>query len=304
MVSVFTVYMAMETFGAFGAETASSTALFVVAALLVVRSVAQLVGGLRGRPVPAGGYVWIGLVGAGVSALALAIHLEGTLFRANEWYTGPYGGHRFDYRFSWPVLYAAFLAAYLLFVWPVLLRRFRTARKSAPTSPTGESCRYRARLAALGWLLLIAGVLQLAFVILTQIDSKRGAGLVLGWASYSSSPTGTQFGSRSAWLQLLVIVPQLWTAVELLGASRRRRAAATIFAACASLATILAIWDDLTHLMRLIGTSIDHPTVLLAYLHVAFPLIVPIAALVFIQHGLRREASRQADRKPELGQVG
>jgi hypothetical protein len=112
--------------------------------------------------------------------------------------------------------------------------------------------------------------------------------IATNWASQESEIVDPVTGPRSPWVQLLVAAPQLWVGLELLGATVRRRAAATAYAACATVAMIASIWADLECVMRLFGSNSFSYLPMAIFFQVAFLLIVPIATLVFVQHNLRR----------------
>ena len=133
--------------------------------------------------------------------------------------------------------------------------------------------------------------------MLGLIAGAEGMHIAWNWAQFSEYLVGAADPApRSGWLALLVAIPRIWTALEILGNTGRRKAAATAFAACGSLALVLSNWGDLHYLGRLIGVGLPHPSVLLTHLQFAFPLVVPIATLVFVQHHLREEGARPTAR--------
>lgn len=292
MVALFVAYAGSERY--WGDSPMGSNALVVIGVLLLVRAVVQLRSGLRvaGRATGASGplatvrYVTVALVTSAFIGVGLVVHLSGVLRVDPVWMDG---GHRFAQQFSSSVA-AHLLAAYMVVVWPLLLQRFVEARKTA-TSSVAERSRPGSSLAALGWFLLAAGALQAAFGLLGLIADTTGMYIAWDWGNHSVYLVNS--APRSGLLQLLVAIPQIWTAVELLGATRRRRTAATAFAACGCLAMVVSGLDELHYLMRLIGAGFGSPSALVAYLQFAFPLLVPIATLVFVQHHLRRETPSQ-----------
>jgi hypothetical protein len=309
MVGLFAVYSAIETFGGYryfasGSSwptTIGSTAVVVIAVLLLVRAVVQLGTGFRVAGRPAGPdealatriYVRVGLIASVLAGVALVVHLSGVLQPSHQWYSG----HRwtFEHRFDSSSLADHALIAYLLVLWPLLLLRFLKARKTEPatrvtTDPSGAS------LAALGWFLLAVGALQIALAVLALVAPSRDTSLAWHWANQID--VSIAVGARSPWLHLLVATPQLWTAFELLGGTTRRRAAATAYAACATLATVLSIWGDLSSIMRIINAGLGYPTILAMYFQAAFPLLIPIVTLVFVQHHLRKARPVQTVTQP------
>jgi hypothetical protein len=188
------------------------------------------------------------------------------------------------------------LVAYLLFLWPILLRRFLLARTDVATS-IAATRRPAASLAALGWFLLGVAAVQLALAAVALVAGSHGTWLAWYWAQqYLDGPIHAV--ARSPWVQILMAVPQVWVALELLGGTRRRKTAATAFAVVATLATVYSIWGDLQYIMRLIGVGLRYPTILAAYFQVAFPLLVPIVTLVFVQHHLRKAGPVQTVTEP------
>lgn len=294
MAALFVIYASMESWSSYF-MTVSPKAVGAIGVLLLVRSLTQLGSGFRvaGRaaeadvPLATTRYVQVGLIASVLAGAVVVIHLTGSV-HVSRWYSGRY----FENTFAWQALATHAMVAYLIVLWPVLLCRFVRAHMAAPTSSTIDAGQPRAALAALGWLLLAAGGVQVALALVAAIPATRGTEIAWDWVRHYDFSTGTT--ARSAWVQLLVAIPQIWTAIELLGATRRRRAAATAYAGCASLAIALSIWGDVNYLIRLISGGLSDPSVLLAYLQFAFPLIVPIATLVFVQHHLRRGGSSHA----------
>jgi hypothetical protein len=161
LVALFAVYSSVERFGAWdsiatGSTVSGSIAMVVICSLFLVRAIVQLGAGLfsAGRAADSGrtrsmaAYVMVGLVASGLAAAALSILLRGSLWTL-EWYRRQ-GWMRTD-SFSWDVILPYGLVAYLIALWPVLLRRFVVARKTASTTPAGEARRAGAALGALGW---------------------------------------------------------------------------------------------------------------------------------------------------------
>ncbi|HKE13973.1 MAG TPA: hypothetical protein VKB80_03835, partial [Kofleriaceae bacterium] len=302
MVALFAVYSSIERFGGPEHAAMGSTAVAVICGLFLVRAVVQLVAGFRGagrgdderRTRAVAVYVVVGLVASALAGAAIAMHLSGDVVSTREWYEryGTYRDWRFGYRvfnyyFSSTAVAEHLLLAYVIAVWPVLLHEFVRTRKTSTTAPPVEARRAGAALGALGWFLLATAALQIALALLSVIGGSNGMWMVKSWASQSSDVVDQLTGARSAWLQLLVSVPQLWVALELLGATPRRRAAATAYAACATIGIVASIWADLECLMRVISAGLGS-TSMVIFFQVAFPLIVPIATLVFVQHNLRR----------------
>jgi len=291
MVALFAVYASIEEPDRYASWTITAIGL-----LLLVRAFAQLISGLRvaGR-VPGeserlatAGYVRVGLIASILAGAALLIHLSGSLVTSAYEYDG-YRGRHFAHHFHSSSLARHALIAYLIVLWPVLLRQFVKTRQAMTTTSAVVSRRPDAALGALGWCLLAVGALQLVLVLLGLFAGPNGPSIVWDWASHYD--LAAEGGARPAWIQILVIITQIWTALELLGGTTRRRAAATAYAACASLAIILSIQGDMAFLMRTIGAGVQSPASLLTCFQIAFPLVVPIASLVFVQHHLRRETS-------------
>ncbi len=294
MAALFVIYSAIESWSSYFMSIAPK-AVGAIGLLLLVRSFTQLRSGLRlaGRaagtdaPLATIRYVQVGLIASVLAGAVIVIHAAGAVhISRDDWYP--------QNIFSWPALATHAMVAYLIVLWPLLLRRFVQAHESAPKASSIGAAQPRAALAALGWFLLAAGGIQIALALLALVPSTRVTPIAWDWVRHYDISTGTT--ARSGWIQLLVTFPQIWTALELLGTTRRRRAAATAYAGAASLAIALSIWGDMNYLLRLIGGGLDSPSVLIAHLQFAFPLVVPIATLVFVQHHLRRESAPPTER--------
>jgi len=291
MISLFALYAAIDSYQQLGLRP---VLLIVIASLLCLRAAALLRVGFRGahragepdESMATSFYVKVGLVTGGLAWMAILLHVNATLRPSGN----PYA--MFDY----VELGRDAMAGYLLFLWPLLLRRLARSRQGMPPA-TSPSPRSLASLRALGWLLLATGSLQAAFAVVSLvIGESRVAGL---WGFLLQFQLFPGAGSRSPWLQLVVAAPQLWVAIELLHDTPRRRAAATVYAAGASVATALCIGTDMGYLIRIIAAGLPAASALVVYLPVAFPLLVPIATLVFVQHHLRRPAEIEPARGGE-----
>jgi hypothetical protein len=283
LVALFALYAAIEGYTIW--SWPASRLSIAVAALLCFRSVVHTRVGLRlaGRevgssePMNVASYVKAGLVTAALSWIAILVMLGG-LFSPPQGGLPPLEHLR---------LASAGLAVYLLFVWPLLVHRLARARADA-AEPVTTATRSSSGLPALGWLLLAAGAVQVGVAGLWFLLGEDR--LIWTMRSFVEPMSGDGV-SRGPWLQLLIAVPQIWVALELLRGSARRRRAATVYAACASVATVVSIQADQHLLMKAIALGLPDPTGLAVYLPVAFWLLVPVATLVFVQAQLRREGA-------------
>ena len=258
----------------------SVTAFLCLRSVVHTRVGVRLAGDTGSRaPLDVSSYVKVGLITAALSWLAIVVLMYGLLDRAWSYY--PTEVHLDP---AWKGF-----TVYLLFLWPLLLRGMARARAEADQSTSKKPSSSGAGLLALGWLLLGAAAVQIGLAGLSlHLGPDRMTELSM-WLLKAPIQDGPI--SRGVWMQLLVAVPQVWVALELLRASPRRRRAATLYAACASIATVVSIQADMELLMRAIGKGLSDATALVVFLPVAFWLLVPIATLVYVQQQLRREGA-------------
>lgn len=282
-VSLFALYAALDSAPVW---SLSSSLLVALTGLLCVRSLVHIRVGFRlaGRGTGSNpswdwsSYVKVGLVTSALAWGLILVLLSLLLRRPPSGY--PSSGFR--------ELTEGGMVVYLLFLWPLLLRRLERTRAAAQVAERRprESA---GGLAALAWLLLAGGAVQVGLVLASALLGEVGA--TSFWARLIEAQVGGFRVPRGPGLQLLIALPQIWVAIELLRGSPLRGASATLYAACASIATVISIQDDMRYLMRAIANGLSQPKMLLGYLPIGFALLVPIAALVFVQHHLRREGA-------------
>jgi hypothetical protein len=276
LAALFMVHAAFQTEG-----SAWTLALVGVCALLVVRSIVHAMTGMRGlRGVKAAGaieaagrYVDFGVLSSmlGGGAILLVLAIEGPS----------------EYHF--PLAGTAALV-YLLFSWPLILRRFHRRRcfRALRDGTQGMGSRRApdAGMTAIGWLLLATGIVQVGVMLASVVPLPRfdAYTFVHGWIHGldGRSLAVPDWPARSPGWTLVTCALQLWAAVELIRMTARHRLAVTTYAGVSLAITIFTVGPQADALMRVISSGLSRPSVAGGLIQIAFWLIVPVAAMVLV----------------------
>ena len=280
LAALFMVHASFQTEG-----SAWTLVLVGVSALLFARSTLHTVAGIQGlRGVDAAGgieaaarYVKFGLVAAVLAGAAILI-----VFAVEK-----HSGYS-DYHF--PIAGTATIL-YVLFCWPLILRRFHRRRHFPALRDGTEGFGSRrapdAGLTAIGWLLLATAMAQVGLVAawLVRLPQLGPYHQVSDWllGLNGGDLAGHGWPGRSCWWILASCAVQLWAAIELIRMSHRHRMAVTIYAAATLAITIRLLWPQVDPLMRVISSGLSDPSVAGGLVQVAFWLGVPVATLILVR---------------------
>jgi hypothetical protein len=304
LTALLAVYAAVEhepsTYDPFGTarepEVLAKLVLVGVCALLMARSILQVVAGIVGASGNSdaadralGRYVRFGLMSSLVVAAAILLV---TLIDFNGYETLSVWRHR-----GAEVLFGV---APLL-AWPLILRHF-FRRQSAPAAvgPSGtEEDASDAKLTSLGWLLLAAGVLQLcatAFRLVPLSESWHP-----WWAFYVDSGdlvTWSVHNPRPPLWSVATGAVQIWAAIEIICMTDRRRLAAVIYLGLSTAVTLWFLIPQLDHLGTLIGRGLPSVTAIGEIFQVSFWLVAPVFTMILVNRGAQNRAASRAPCPP------
>ncbi len=250
-------------------------ALSHVCVLLIARSVLQTIAGVRGMGGDDAGF-----------HRAHARYVSFGIFSAVLVGGALYLGYLVERGLAYPhvALEDIWTAGMLLLCWPLVLmatwRPRPVKRGDSPVrTPDGG-------LVALGWLLLVLGVLQLALAVGDSLLVTSGYSLWESWPPDLGDENRFYLGyiasgPRWPWWVVGISLAQLWAAVELIRASPRQRLAATIYGALSAIITLYLIWPQLDLLSTAIGNSIGGLRLMVARMfEFAFWLAVPLVTMI------------------------
>jgi hypothetical protein len=179
---------------------------------------------------------------------------------------------------------------YLLFSWPLILRRFHRRRcfRALRDGTQGMGSRRApdAGMTAIGWLLLATGIVQVGVMLASVVPLPRfdAYTFVHGWIHGldGRSLAVPDWPARSPGWTLVTCALQLWAAVELIRMTARHRLAVTTYAGVSLAITIFTVGPQADALMRVISSGLSRPSVAGGLIQIAFWLIVPVAAMVLV----------------------
>jgi hypothetical protein len=249
------------------------TVRFLIAyacALLMARSILQAIAGVRGMSAAddqrtqraMARYIRFGLLSSVLVGAALLVA------QLVEQQAGDYWNAQLRGIDGWTM----FL---LLLCWPLVLRPAVAARSSPDRAPdTG--------LASLGWLLLAAGVFQLALAVPSILRPEDAFTMAGDWPRFLDGyELGFVMGDIGWPWWVAAITPfQLWAAIELIHATRRQRLAATLFGGLSSAITLYLFWPHMVRLSETLEHAMSLHLRAVCLYQTAFWLVVPLMTLI------------------------
>jgi hypothetical protein len=199
----------------------------------------------------------------------------------------------------------------LLLAWPAILRRFYAERNFSVLLAGEQAPRFRrapdAGLTALGWFLLALGALELSNALpAALLGTEEAAAALLGGGESGDSP----LIAHSRWWMVGVASLQLWAAIELIRMTDRFRLAASLYAVVAIAITGYQCWAYFGALDAILETSAgvgpDFAIRLSIVGHAAFGLVVAAAAFLLANRVATPEAvahTRGHARKSRRGRI-
>jgi hypothetical protein len=179
------------------------------------------------------------------------------------------------------------MIAWMLVVWPLVIRRYVRHRQLASLGPQGAlHARSADRgLPALGWLLLAFGVYALAVGLGSLLVGPDLAAAAEGDRGNPLGQLGGLFGQQgeSELMSTLVAGLQTWAGLELIRLTSRFRLAGMVYGVAAAGYALYSTLPELGALTRGSSAVVGNPLGIAVYAAVATSLILPIATIVLVQ---------------------